>query len=92
MNKSKLKTGMKVKTKNGFQFVVVLNTPWGDGLVGNSTLNGISLDEFRDDLRNKEDPKLDIVEVYSNWRMTNIELNDIDLPGYGYCLVEKINS
>jgi len=92
MNKSKLKTGMKVKTKNGCQFVVMLNTPWGDGLVGNSTLNGISLEEFRNDLRHKEDAGLDIVEVYNNWRMTNIELNNIDLPGYGYTLVEKINS
>lgn len=92
MNKSELKTGMKVKTKNEKQFVVMMNTPWGDGLIGSTTLDGISLNDFRNDLRHKEDGELDIIEIYSNWRMTNIQLNNIELPSHGYTLIEKINS
>ena len=90
MKINELKTGMKVVTKNGCQFIVMKDTPWGDGLIGQSTLNGILLSEYRNDLVHKESSGLDIIEVYQNWRMTNIELNNIELPSHGYRLIEKI--
>ncbi len=90
MNKNQLKTGMKVVTKNGYQFIVLKDTPFGDGLVGGCTLNGIMLSEYRDDLVHKEDGRLDIIEVYQNWRISNIEFDKIELPSCGYKLVEKL--
>jgi len=68
-DKSKLRTGMKVKLRNGEEFRVMKNTatygnlPEGDILIHN---NGsfLYLDGYEDDLTNKINFEFDIVEVF----------------------------
>lgn len=68
-DKSKLRTGMKVKLRNGEEFRVMKNTatygnlPEGDILIHN---NGsfLYLDGYENDLTNKINFEFDIVEVF----------------------------
>jgi hypothetical protein len=68
-DKSKLRTGMKVKLRNGQEFRVMKNTatygnlPEGDIIIHNSG-SFLYLCGYEDDLTNKINFELDIVEVF----------------------------
>lgn len=65
MKKSDLKTGMRVKVRNGNIYAVFIGTEKGGCLVRQETWS--RLDEYKDDLTlNHENVReLDVVEVYS---------------------------
>jgi hypothetical protein len=74
MTLSELKTGMHVVTREGDEYIVLKNTCYGDKceddyykdiIMGIPTHIFTGLSNYRDDMTNKYNEKLDIVAVYS---------------------------
>lgn len=62
MTKSELKTGMLVEYRDGGKRMVLVDTPVGDVLMGNTYWK--NFDNYRDDLCHNLHEPLDIVAVY----------------------------
>ena len=74
MKKKDLKTGMRVETRNGETFIVMLNsnrrTNYKDGFVIGESFHSIL--NYNDDLTCSFSPKYDIMKVYSYINVTDM--------------------
>ncbi len=83
IDKSKLRTGMKVKLRNGKEFQVLKNTavygnlPDYDMIMHDSGVF-LYLGEYEDDLTNKNNFMLDIVEVFKPKNVVTIASQETD--------------
>jgi len=82
-DKSKLRTGMKVKLRNGKEFRVMKNTaaygnlPEHDMIIHDSG-SFLYLGEYEDDLTNKNNFMFDIVEVFKPKNVVTIASQEND--------------